>query len=159
MPTVTVPSTKAIISGKLPTFIEYLSNLNAYTIEPDNIVTQLKSQNKKIHFYGDHIWGKLFEGKHVFDRYNETSTVPDYVSADVNVSQNMRQSLKMVQDWDVLMLHYSGVDQIGHMYQYGSKLFNAKLFEMDNEFRTIFDTLKKENVSLLIFKFVLLKKQ
>lgn len=148
MPTVTVPSTKAIISGKLPSFIEYLQNLNAYTIEQDNIVTQLKSQKKKIHFFGDHIWGKLFHGQKVFDRYNETFTVPDYVSADRNVSYNMRKSLKDITQWDVMMLHYSGVDQIGHMYSYGSPFFNRKLVEMDNEFRKIFDTLKKEHVCL-----------
>ena len=147
MPTVTVPSTKAIISGKLPSFIEYLQNLDAYTLEPDNIVTQLRAQNRRIHFFGDHIWGKLFHGQQVFTRYNETFTVPDYVSADRNVSYNMRRSLNELTEWDVLMLHYSGVDQIGHMYSYNSELFNAKLAEMDNEFREIFDTLKREHVS------------
>ena len=141
IPTVTLARVKAILSGCLPSFMDYIMNLNAYSFKSDNIVEQLWRQNKSIVFYGDDTWGKLF-GKDIFARANYTSSLfaRDYTEVDSNVTYNVNQELKNLTQWDVMMLHYLGVDHIGHMYGFNSDLFPTKLNEMDNVFRNIFDT-------------------
>lgn len=121
--------------------MDYIMNLSAYSFKKDNIVEQLWRQNKSIVFYGDDTWGKLF-GREIFTRANYTSSLfaKDYTEVDSNVTYNVKEELKNLTEWDVMMLHYLGVDHIGHQYGFNSDLFPAKLNEMDDVFRNIFDS-------------------
>lgn len=141
IPTVTLARVKALLSGCLPSFMDYIMNLNAYSFKKDNIVEQLWLKNKSIVFYGDDTWGKLF-GKNIFARSNFTSSLfaRDYTEVDSNVTYNVNQELKNLTEWDVMMLHYLGVDHIGHLQGFNSDLFPVKLNEMDDVFRSIFDS-------------------
>lgn len=141
IPTVTLARVKAILSGCLPSFMDYIMNLNAYSFKKDNIVEQLWLKNKSIVFYGDDTWGKLFH-KGIFARSNFTSSLfaTDYTEVDSNVTYNVNQELKNLTEWDVMMLHYLGVDHIGHLQGFNSDLFPVKLHEMDDVFRSIFDS-------------------
>ena len=103
-------------------------------------------------FYGDDTWGKLFEvGKpnQVFTRANLTLSffVTDFVQVDLNVTYNVERELSQLDQWDVMIAHYLGVDHIGHSHGYHSDLFPEKLLEMDQVFRNIFDSLTENNVS------------
>lgn len=130
--------------------MDYITNLNAYKFNRDNIVEQLWKQNKRIVFYGDDTWASLFS-EDMFARINVTSSLfaTDYVQVDTNVTYNVHQELAKLSDWDVMILHYLGVDHIGHMHGYHSDLFPAKLAEMDKVFREIFETTNNDlnNVS------------
>lgn len=142
IPTVTLPRVKALLSGTLPSFIDYIMNLNAYKFKKDNIVEQLWRQEKKIVFYGDDTWAKIFS-EDMFHRMNITSSLfaTDYTEVDTNVTYNVYRDLQNLTDWDVMILHYLGVDHIGHLRGFNSDLFPAKLHEMDQVFRKIFDTI------------------
>ncbi|XP_016051348.1 PREDICTED: GPI ethanolamine phosphate transferase 2 isoform X2 [Miniopterus natalensis] len=77
-PTVTMPRIKAMMTGRLPGFVDVIRNLNSPALLEDNIITQAKEAGKRIIFYGDETWVKLFP-KH-FVEYDGTTSffVSDY---------------------------------------------------------------------------------
>ena len=50
------------MSGGIPSFMDFLFNFKSQALLEDNLVTQLYNSNKKIVFYGDDTWEKLFPG-------------------------------------------------------------------------------------------------
>ena len=46
------------------------------------------------------------------------------------MTRHLKEELA-VEDWDVMTLHYLGLDHIGHVYGPTSKLIAPKLLEMD----------------------------
>lgn len=64
-----------------------------------------------------------------------------FFKVDDNVTRHLDRVLKR-EDWDLLILHYLGLDHIGHLTGPNSPLVGPKLREMDN-------ILKKIHVSLL----------
>ncbi|NXH02483.1 PIGG transferase, partial [Loxia leucoptera] len=140
-PTVTMPRIKALMTGSIPGFIDVVVNLNSPALLDDNLIWQAKTAGKRIIFYGDDTWVKLFP-KH-FVEYDGTTSffVSDFTEVDDNVTRHLDRVLKR-EDWDLLILHYLGLDHIGHMTGPNSPLVGPKLREMDN-------ILKKIHVSLL----------
>ncbi|XP_001607537.2 GPI ethanolamine phosphate transferase 2 [Nasonia vitripennis] len=130
-PTVTMPRIKAKTTGSVPNFIEVVLNLGATEILGDSILRQTKYQGHKIIFYGDDTWLKLFPD--IFDRYEGTSSfyVSDYTEVDFNVTRNVAIELHK-KDWSIMVLHYLGLDHIGHIAGPFSPLIKPKLQEMDN---------------------------
>ncbi|KAM6104840.1 GPI ethanolamine phosphate transferase 2 [Pterocles gutturalis] len=140
-PTVTMPRIKALMTGSIPGFIDVIVNLNSPALLDDNLIWQAKTAGKRIIFYGDDTWVKLFP-KH-FVEYDGTTSffVSDFTEVDDNVTRHLDRVLKR-EDWDLLILHYLGLDHIGHMTGPNSPLVGPKLHEMDN-------ILKKIHISLL----------
>ncbi|XP_010120629.1 PREDICTED: GPI ethanolamine phosphate transferase 2, partial [Chlamydotis macqueenii] len=140
-PTVTMPRIKALMTGSIPGFIDVIVNLNSPALLDDNLIWQAKTAGKRIIFYGDDTWVKLFP-KH-FVEYDGTTSffVSDFTEVDDNVTRHLDRVLKR-EDWDLLILHYLGLDHIGHMSGPSSPLVGPKLREMDN-------ILKKIHISLL----------
>ncbi|KAL0973667.1 hypothetical protein UPYG_G00208110 [Umbra pygmaea] len=141
-PTVTMPRIKALTTGSIPGFIDVVMNLNSPAILEDNLIWQAKTAGKKMVFYGDDTWIKLFP-KH-FMEYDGTTSffVSDYTEVDNNVTRHLDSTLKR-DDWDILILHYLGLDHIGHISGPHSSLIQPKLLEMD-------DILKKIHGSLIL---------
>ncbi|KAG9338583.1 hypothetical protein JZ751_025642 [Albula glossodonta] len=140
-PTVTMPRIKALTTGSIPGFIDVVVNLNSPALLEDNLLWQAKAAGKKIIFYGDDTWVRLFP-KH-FMEYDGTTSffVSDYTEVDNNVTRHLDSTLKR-DDWDILILHYLGLDHIGHLSGPHSSLIAPKLLEMD-------DVLKKIHSSLI----------
>ncbi|XP_011478799.2 GPI ethanolamine phosphate transferase 2 [Oryzias latipes] len=140
-PTVTMPRIKALTTGSIPGFIDVVMNLNSPALSEDNLIWQAKTAGKKIIFYGDDTWVRLFP-KH-FMEYDGTTSffVSDYTEVDNNVTRHLDSTLKR-DDWDILILHYLGLDHIGHISGPHSSLIQPKLLEMD-------DILKKIHGSLV----------
>ncbi|XP_023363452.1 GPI ethanolamine phosphate transferase 2 isoform X2 [Otolemur garnettii] len=130
-PTVTMPRIKALTTGSLPGFVDVVRNLNSPTLLEDNVIRQAKAAGKRMIFYGDETWVKLFP-KH-FVEYDGTTSffVSDYTEVDNNVTRHLDKVLKR-EDWDMLILHYLGLDHIGHISGPSSPLIGHKLSEMDN---------------------------
>ncbi|XP_026568506.1 GPI ethanolamine phosphate transferase 2 isoform X1 [Pseudonaja textilis] len=130
-PTVTMPRIKALMTGRIPGFIDVIMNLNSPALKEDNLIWQAKAAGKRIIFYGDDTWVKLFP-KH-FVEYDGTTSffVSDYTEVDNNVTRHLNNVLKR-EDWDILILHYLGLDHIGHLSGPNSPLIGPKLSEMDN---------------------------
>uniref|UniRef100_A0A8C6B8Z5 Phosphatidylinositol glycan anchor biosynthesis class G (EMM blood group) n=1 Tax=Monodon monoceros TaxID=40151 RepID=A0A8C6B8Z5_MONMO len=148
-PTVTMPRIKALMTGSLPGFIDVVRNLNSPTLLEDNVITRAKAAGKRIIFYGDETWVKLFP-KH-FVEYDGTTSffVSDYTEVDDNVTRHLDKVLKR-HDWDVLILHYLGLDHIGHISGPNSPLIGRKLSEMDSVLMKIHTSLLSEERETLL---------
>ncbi|XP_068928819.1 GPI ethanolamine phosphate transferase 2 isoform X1 [Petaurus breviceps papuanus] len=140
-PTVTLPRIKALMTGSIPGFIDAVMNFNSPVLLEDNLIGQAKAAGKRIIFYGDDTWIKLFP-KH-FVEYDGTTSffVSDFREVDDNITRHLDNVLKR-EDWDMLILHYLGLDHIGHVTGPHSPMIGPKLQEMDY-------ILKKIHISLL----------
>ncbi|XP_014594161.2 GPI ethanolamine phosphate transferase 2 isoform X5 [Equus przewalskii] len=148
-PTVTMPRIKALMTGSVPGFIDVVMNLNSPALLEDNVITQAKAAGKRIISYGDETWVKLFP-KH-FVEYDGTTSffVSDYTEVDENVTRHLDKVLKRG-DWDVLILHYLGLDHIGHVSGPSSPLIGRKLSEMDGVLMKIHTALLSEERETLL---------
>lgn len=69
---------QALMTGSLPGFVDVIRNLNSPVLLEDNVIRQAKAAGKRMIFYGDETWLKLFP-KH-FVEYDGTTSffVSDY---------------------------------------------------------------------------------
>lgn len=106
-PTVTLPRIKALTTGSIPQFMDIVTNLADAQAVKDSLIHSAQKQNKKIVFYGDDTWLKLFPNQ--FFRYEGTTSffVKDFKEVDDNVTRNLNLELQR-DDWDILILHYLG---------------------------------------------------
>ncbi|CAK9834102.1 GPI ethanolamine phosphate transferase 2 [Anthophora retusa] len=131
-PTVTMPRIKAITTGTIPNFVDVALNFGSKPISSDSVLYQVKEAGYKSVFYGDDTWLTLFPS--VFDRYDGTTSfvVTDFTEVDNNVTRHLGNELYSNNDWSVMILHYLGLDHIGHVHGPFSSLIKTKLKEMDN---------------------------
>ncbi|EGC34499.1 hypothetical protein DICPUDRAFT_153293 [Dictyostelium purpureum] len=134
-PTVTLPRVKALVSGGIPSFVDFINNFNSKTLTDDNLLHQLKNSNRSMLFFGDDTWLKLFPDH--FKRFDGTTSF--YVADTVEVDNNVTRHLNELDnnDWDTMFLHYLGLDHIGHLEGPHSDLMKPKQEEMDGIIKTI----------------------
>lgn len=74
---------QALMTGSLPGFVDVVRNLNSPALLEDNVITQARAAGKRIIFYGDETWVKLFP-EH-FVEYDGTTSffVSDYTEVSV----------------------------------------------------------------------------
>ena len=127
-PTVTLPRLKALTAGTPPVFLDFISNLNEgkQNDASDSWVKQLYLIGKKIVLLGDDTWLRLFPREY-FIRADPTTSFyvkvllnlfpnrQDTVIVDRNVTRHIREEFTQNKDWDVLIMHYLGVDHVGHV--------------------------------------------
>lgn len=93
-PTVTIQRIKGIMTGSLPTFLDFRANFHSYVIEEDNLIVQLELGNKTSVFMGDDTWINMFPSgfkrTYAFDSFN----VKDLHTVDQGVMKHMAHSLK-----------------------------------------------------------------
>ncbi|EPY52697.1 GPI anchor biosynthesis protein Gpi7 [Schizosaccharomyces cryophilus OY26] len=150
-PTVTMPRLKALTTGTIPGFLDVLLNIaesesTSSLTGQDSWLHQLNVHGKSIAFYGDDTWLKLFPN--AFTAYEGTTSfyVADYTEVDNNVTRHFEHLLPSSLDqlpWDTLILHYLGVDHIGHFQGPSSPLMNIKLKEMDQIVASLYRYLEK----------------
>lgn len=148
-PTVTLPRIKALTTGDIPQFVDVIFNLASTEALRDSFLHKAREAGKKIVFYGDDTWIKLYPD--IFSRYEGVSSfyVNDYTEVDHNVTRNLIKELND-KDWDVMLLHYLGLDHIGHVYGPYSNLIQPKLKEMDDIVKKISYSLNTEDGKTLI---------
>ncbi|KAI4469049.1 phosphatidylinositol glycan-related [Holotrichia oblita] len=148
-PTVTLPRIKALTTGSVPQFIDVVLNLLNTESATDSIIHQAVRYGKKIVFYGDDTWLKLYPN--IFLRSEGTTSfyVYDYTEVDDNVTRNVWDELSR-NDWDIMILHYLGLDHIGHITGPFSPLVKPKLQEMDEIVKKIYDLTLSENRIILV---------
>ncbi|XP_062178247.1 GPI ethanolamine phosphate transferase 2 isoform X3 [Alnus glutinosa] len=135
-PTVTMPRLKAIVSGAIGGFLDVAFNFNTQALLDDNLLGQFLKFGWKMVMLGDETWLKLFPG--LFIRHDGVSSffVKDTVQVDQNVSRHLVDELSR-DDWDLLILHYLGLDHVGHIGGRNSILMAPKLLEMDEVVKMI----------------------
>ncbi|KAI6699504.1 hypothetical protein NL676_013828 [Syzygium grande] len=129
-PTVTMPRLKAMVSGAIGGFLDVAFNFNTQALQDDNIIGQFFRTGRRMVMHGDDTWLKLFPGS--FIRHDGVGSffVKDTVQVDQNVSRHLDEELRR-DDWDLLILHYLGLDHVGHLGGRNSFLMGPKLKEMD----------------------------
>ncbi|RHY60300.1 hypothetical protein DYB38_008280 [Aphanomyces astaci] len=127
VPTVTMPRLKALTTGKQPAFIDVLRNFNSKALDDDNIMRTLHQATSG--FF-----------------------TTDTVFVDSNVTRHLHEELDPTmahsnsRDWDVLVLHYLGVDHVGHIDGPHSSSMRHKLGEMDAVVRSIHNAIRAQDI-------------
>jgi ethanolaminephosphotransferase len=142
-PTVTLPRLKGITTGSTPNFLDAILNIaesdtSSTLANQDSWIAQLKAQNKRIRMFGDDTWIKLFPG--MFDETDGTASffVSDFTEVDNNVTRHIDHQLQQSDDWDIIILHYLGLDHIGHKGGPLSPFMSVKQKEMDGVIEKLF---------------------
>lgn len=142
-PTVTLPRLKGITTGSTPNFIDAVLNIaeddTSSTLgDQDSWIKQMYLHNWKINMFGDDTWLKLFPD--YFHKTDGTASfyVSDFTIVDNNVTRHLDHELSSQDDWNCMILHYLGLDHIGHKGGANSMNMPIKQLEMDNIIKKIF---------------------
>ncbi|KAK3953626.1 transferase [Pseudoneurospora amorphoporcata] len=149
-PTVTMPRLKAITTGSVPSFLDVVLNLDqgdesSSLASQDTWLAQMKAKGTgKLVMYGDDTWLKLFPG--TFDRADGTTSffVSDFTEVDHNVTRNIPGELRN-DDWNTMILHYLGLDHIGHKGGPRSPHMVTKQREMDGIVGQIYKAIETQD--------------
>lgn len=162
-PTVTLPRLKGITTGGAPNFLDAILNVaddkddSQGLSNQDSWIHQFKFQDKshqrKLHFYGDDTWLKLFPPEEYFEKFDGTNSffVSDFTEVDNNVTRHLTDELSAPDDdWDALILHYLGLDHIGHKGGPDSIYMEGKQKEMDKIVGRLYKYIEKSKKDTLI---------
>ncbi|KAG2225988.1 hypothetical protein INT45_002454 [Circinella minor] len=149
-PTVTMPRIKALTTGTVPSFLDAILNIaesdtSSSLQHHDNWVQQFRQTgNRTIHFFGDDTWIRLFPN--TFTKHDGTTSfyVSDTVQVDLNVTRHI-QPVFSTQDWDAIILHYLGLDHVGHLGGPHSPLMKPKQQEMDQAVEKIYELVAQQD--------------
>ncbi|CAL1678430.1 unnamed protein product [Lasius platythorax] len=129
-PTVTMPRIKAMMTGTVPNFVDIVLNFGSKPLHSDNLLLQARKHGHRLVFYGDDTWLSLFP--HMFERHDGTTSffVTDFTEVDNNVTRHIQYELNY-NNWTMMILHYLGLDHIGHVEGPFGASIKPKLQEMD----------------------------
>ncbi|KAF9892200.1 major facilitator super transporter protein [Aspergillus nanangensis] len=147
-PTVTMPRLKAITTGSVPSFLDVILNIaesdtSSTLAHQDTWLAQIKAKGDQLIMYGDDTWLKLFPN--VFTRSEGTTSffVSDFTEVDNNVTRHVPGELTQ-SDWSAFIMHYLGLDHIGHKSGPRSPHMIKKQEEMDSIVFQVYSALEQE---------------
>lgn len=143
-----MPRIKALTTGSVPSFLDVVLNFaesdtSSTLAYQDSWLAQAKANPRgKLVMYGDDTWLKLFPG--FFDRADGTTSffVSDFTEVDNNVTRHVPVELAQ-DDWSVMVLHYLGLDHIGHKTGPRSVNMAPKQREMDKIVEEIYQAMEQ----------------
>ncbi|KAI0023171.1 GPI ethanolamine phosphate transferase [Xylariomycetidae sp. FL0641] len=158
-PTITMPRIKAMTTGSTPSFLDAIlsfdeADTSSTLSVQDTWLAQMKAKGTgKLVMYGDDTWLKLFPD--TFDRADGTSSffVSDFTEVDNNVTRHIADELRN-DDWNTMVLHYLGLDHIGHKTGPRGPNMIPKQWEMDGIIRDIYEAMETQphlKSTLLVF--------
>ncbi|XP_063830779.1 GPI ethanolamine phosphate transferase 2 [Ostrinia nubilalis] len=146
-PTVTMPRIKAMMTGSVSTFADVALNFGAPAVRGDSVLRVAASRGRRSIMYGDDTWLRLFPGLWSESDGTTSFYVTDYTEVDNNVTRHLDKVLtpdeKNKPTFDFLVLHYLGLDHIGHLQGARSPQIKPKLLEMDEVVKKIFTAMEK----------------
>ncbi|VDN14153.1 unnamed protein product [Dibothriocephalus latus] len=130
-PTVTGPRLKTMATGRLSAFLDAIENTKSSVVTQDSWVQRLFDRRKRLELYGDNTWLKLFP--YAFTRADGLSSffITDFYEVDSSVTRHIDDRIPAVTEWDAMVLHYLGLDHIGHVEGTRGANVAPKLREMD----------------------------
>ena len=155
-PTITMPRVKAITTGSVPSFLDVVLNFaesdeSGSLAAQDTWLAQIRRRyhgsaddmeaHSKLVMYGDDTWLRLFPG--FFERSDGTTSffVSDFTEVDNNVTRHLPEELGKA-DWQAMILHYLGLDHIGHKTGPNSPHMPAKQKEMDSIVQQMYEAIE-----------------
>nr|POE56678.1 gpi ethanolamine phosphate transferase 2 [Quercus suber] len=152
-PTVTMPRIKAITTGSVPSFADLIFNLDESSggsslAGQDTWLAQIRAKGGQLVFYGDDTWLRLFPSDNFFLRADGTSSFFVSVSrtdpVDTNVTRHVPEELGR-SDWDAMILHYLGLDHIGHKTGPQGPNMLPKQTEMDGIVKMVYEAMETQS--------------
>ncbi|GIC88484.1 mannose-ethanolamine phosphotransferase LAS21 [Aspergillus udagawae] len=144
-----MPRLKAMTTGSVPSFLDVILNIaesdtSSTLAYQDTWLAQLKAQGGQLVMYGDDTWIKLFPG--VFDRSDGTTSffVSDFTEVDHNVTRHIPRELSQ-RDWSAFIMHFLGLDHIGHKAGPKSRHMMTKQREMDSIVALIYAAMEEQD--------------
>ncbi|ETO13493.1 hypothetical protein RFI_23876 [Reticulomyxa filosa] len=167
-PTVTAERIKGLMTGSLPTFKDITDSFDSKQVQVDNVLSQMhETRHLRINFMGDEIWKSIFDkpksnARQSMFKYFEgfpSLDIFDLHTVDRGCKRHLSKSLEqLVDEWDVLIAHFQGVDHVGHRYQMNHIAMQDKLEEMDDVIndtltwiRHYHSTHPQEHILLMVF--------
>lgn len=100
--------------------------------------------------FGDDTWIKLFPG--MFEETDGTASffVSDFTEVDNNVTRHLDRQIQEKDEWDVMILHYLGLDHIGHKSGPQSVFMPAKQMEMDGIIKRLYNEIVESDENTLM---------
>ncbi|GAA5822035.1 hypothetical protein JCM11251_004836 [Rhodosporidiobolus azoricus] len=167
-PTVTLPRIKALTTGSNPTFLDAILNIAEESLTSaafenvDSWVRQLVisgdvgAEKRQVVFAGDDTWMRLFPREwFAWSEGVSSFFVSDTVTVDANVTRHLdpliasqsatRSPSSPPSDWDALILHYLGLDHVGHLGGPSSPLMPPKQREMDEIIKHLYTNLEEKD--------------
>lgn len=139
----------AMMTGSVSTFADVALNFGAPAVRGDSVLRVANSRGRKSVMYGDDTWLRLFPGLWTESDGTTSFFVTDYTEVDNNVTRHLDKVLKPDDDkqptFDFLVLHYLGLDHIGHLEGARSPKIKPKLLEMDEVVKKIFTAMQQWN--------------
>ncbi|PQK09257.1 hypothetical protein BB8028_0001g13270 [Beauveria bassiana] len=153
-PTATLQRLKGLTTGTLPTFVDLGSNFGGDAIDEDNLLMQLKNNNKKVAQIGDDTWWSLFPGyfEPNISRAYDSFDVWDLHTVDNGVIDHLFPLLepKAKTQWDLLIGHCLGVDHAGHRYGPEHPAMASKLQQMDDFIRNVVSKIDDDTLLIVM---------
>jgi len=139
-PTVTLPKLRAMVNGQMSNFVDVVMNVVTSSSESEieqtnggeKISKQIisssgflynlrKEKGWKLVLHGDETWFRLVSQSKskIFDSRSDSTHslyVTDTVIVDDNVTRHVLDELETQHDWNFLVLHYLGLDHLGHTH-------------------------------------------
>ena len=135
-PTVTMQRLKGLTTGGLPTFADISGSFGGANVDEDSWVEQVKlhhtGENQKIAFVGDDTWIDLFP-----TQFDESYPYPSFNTRDLDTVDDgcllhLPRLLNAIGSvFEVVVVHFLGVDHVGHTYGPNNIHMNQKLEQMD----------------------------
>ncbi|KAH8582021.1 phosphatidylinositol glycan class O, partial [Cryptosporidium sp. chipmunk genotype I] len=138
-PTLTTFRVKSLMSGENPGLLELISALRPKNnTESSTILKNLYLQNKKSAVIGDDTWSLLYDQLIHYNYKYESLDIRDFDNLDEFVKEKSNMFLnhtnpyyKKYNDWKFMVMHFIGVDHIGHYIGIDNHNMSNKLSEMD----------------------------
>ena len=152
-PTVTMQRLKALTTGGLPTFADISANFGGASVDDDNWLWQLTSSPFQMRglgnvthlaFVGDDTWLDLYP-----QSFTKAFPYPSFNTRDLDTVDNgclhhlpdLMDQLRPRHELEVVVVHFLGVDHVGHTYGPNTEYMDAKLHQMDAALAYVLDSL------------------
>ncbi|KAI8419954.1 hypothetical protein MSG28_008569 [Choristoneura fumiferana] len=138
---------RAMMTGSVSTFADVALNFGAPAVRGDSVLRVASDRGRRSVMYGDDTWLRLFPGLWAESDGTTSFYVTDYTEVDNNVTRHLDKTLTPDENkkptFDFLVLHYLGLDHIGHLEGARSPKIKPKLQEMDDVVKKIFTSMQK----------------
>ena len=118
------------MTGSIPGFVDVVLNFGSKKLEGDSLIEQWKLNGLNLTMFGDDTWLKLFPDHFMREDGTTSFFVSDFTEVDDNVTRHLEVEIEMRRDWDISILHFLGLDHIGHLDGPQGSAVRPKLHEM-----------------------------
>lgn len=129
------------MSGTIPGFVDFILNFGSSALHGDHLIEQWHRKGFNLTMFGDDTWLKLFPRRFIRSDGTTSFFVSDFNHVDENVTRHLDEEMRLKEDWDVCILHYLGLDHIGHLWGPQAPVVPSKLAEMDQKIQFILQKL------------------